>query len=137
MERHSALTDAQFEAQFENLTLNPTLFSHEAHIRLAWIHINQYGLDQAIENISRQIRAFATFHGDAAKYNHTVTIAAVRAVYHFMLKADMDSFSAFITTHPRLKTSFRQLIESHYSTNIFIAPQAKEAYLEPDLLPFD
>ncbi len=137
MEKHFELTDNQFEIRFQNLTLNPALFSHEAHIRLAWIHINRYGLDQAIENICTQIKAFATFHGDADKYNHTVTIAAVRAVYHFMLKVDIDSFSDFITIQPRLKTSFKQLIESHYSSNIFASLQAKKAYLEPDLLPFD
>ncbi|GAB5527240.1 MAG: hypothetical protein Roseis2KO_51120 [Roseivirga sp.] len=137
MEKHFELTDREFETQFENLTLNPALFSHEAHIRLAWIHINQYGLNQAIENISTQIKAFAAFHGDADKYNHTVTIAAVRAVYHFILKAGIDNFSDFISTHPRLKTSFRQLIEAHYSTNIFASLLAKDAYLEPDLLPFD
>lgn len=137
MEKHFELTDQEFETQFEKLTLHPVLFSHEAHIRLAWIHIKQYGLDQAIENICTQIKAFATFHGDADKYNHTVTIAAIRAVYHFMLKAGLDNFSDFITTHPRLKTSFKQLIESHYSTNIFASSQAKEAYLAPDLLPFD
>lgn len=137
MEKHFKLTDGQFEKQFESLTLNPALFSHEAHIRLAWVHITRYGVDQAIDNITSQIKAFATFHGDHDKYHHTVTIAAVRGVYHFMLKSESNNFADFIKQSPRLKTEFKQLMEVHYSTNIFASTLAKQKYLEPDLLPFD
>jgi hypothetical protein len=42
-ELHFSLTDIEFENQFENGTLKPELFSHEAHVRLAWIHIKKYG----------------------------------------------------------------------------------------------
>lgn len=137
MDKHFELTDDQFEKQFESLTLNPVLFSHEAHLRLAWIHITRYGVDQAIENICNQIKAFAAFHGDHDKYNHTVTIVAVRVVYHFMLKSNSDNFKDFILKSARLKTEFRQLIETHYSTNIFTSVEAKTRYLAPDLQPFD
>jgi hypothetical protein len=38
MEKHLELTDLEFEANFKNCSLNPDIFSHEAHLRLAWIH---------------------------------------------------------------------------------------------------
>ncbi len=50
MEEHFYLTDIQFERQFANCSLNPELFSHEAHLRLAWLHISKYGL-KVIMNI--------------------------------------------------------------------------------------
>jgi hypothetical protein len=83
MEPHYHLDDAAFETAFANASLDPSLFSHEAHLRLAWIHIHQYGIEQAIENICSQLMAFTKAVGAADKYNHTLTIAAVRAVYHF------------------------------------------------------
>ena len=49
------LNDDAFEAAFQNASLDPALFSHKAHLRLAWIHITQ----------------------DGTNYNETVTVAAV------------------------------------------------------------
>jgi hypothetical protein len=40
------LRDELFEKQFQNCQFNPALFNHEAHLRLAWIHITKYGLVQ-------------------------------------------------------------------------------------------
>ncbi|MGH1364437.1 MAG: hypothetical protein ACRBF0_12835 [Calditrichia bacterium] len=136
MNDHFSLSDAEFAQQFSDLTLNPTLFSHEAHLRLAWIHLVQFGEQQAIANITLQIRKFATFHGDPGKYNETVTVAAIKAVYHFLQKSKSDNFGDFITEFPRLKTNFKDLMAYHYKMDIYKLPEAKHRYLEPDLLPF-
>ena len=137
MENHFSLSDEDFARQFASLELNPALFSHEAHLRLAWIHVTQHGVDQAIANVTSQIKAFATHHGDGGKYHTTVTVAAVRAVYHFVLKSGSDSFQDFISEFPQLKEEFKRLLDSHYSINIFKSTEARQQYLEPDLAPFD
>jgi len=137
MENHLELTDVAFEKQFADGTLNPSIFSHEAHLRLAWIHISKYGVEKAIDNVCAQIRSFATAHGDPNKYNVTLTVAAVRAVYHFMLKSKSDNFVDFIAEFPRLKSEFKKLLDGHYSVDIFKSELAKKEFLDPDLWPFD
>lgn len=137
MEKHFALNDNEFENQFSTCSLDPIIFSHEAHLRLAWIHIHKYGIDQAIENITAQLKDFVESLGVGDKYNKTVTISAIRAVYHFMLKSATNDFQSFITENPRLKTNFKDLLSHHYKTDIFKSAQAKKEYLEPELLPFD
>lgn len=137
MEKHLELSDDEFHDQFANTSMAPEIFSHEAHLRLAWIQIKRYDIEEAIKNVSEQIKKFAEHHGDAQKFNLTVTVAATRAVYHFMLKSNAENFQDFIHEHPRLKSNFKDLIEAHYSGNIFTSQLAKEIYLEPDLLPFD
>ena len=134
---HFDLTNPQFEQQFENCTLAPSLFSHEAHLRLAWIHITQYGIEQALENIPRQIVNFVDNLGARDKYNQTLTIAAIKAVYHFVLQAKSKEFKDFIQEFPQLTTNFKGLLASHYSVDIFTDTQAKRDYVAPDLLPFD
>lgn len=136
MENHLDLTDREFEQQFREATFPPRFFSHEAHIRLAWIHINHYGVDQACANICDQIRAFDHLHGSGIKFHHTLTVAAVRAVHHFRQKSRSDSFPDFIREFPRLKTNFKDLVESHYSRHILRLQRARKEFLEPDLLPF-
>jgi len=137
MEPHFKLIDIEFEKAFKNCSLDASLFSHEAHLRLAWIHIDKYGIEKAIKNICTQLLQFTQSLGAEDKYNTTVTIAAIRAVYHFKLKSNSDNFRNFILEFPRLKTSFKKLLEFHYSTDIFSSKKAKQEYLEPELLPFD
>ena len=125
MEKHFELSDLDFEKQFTNASIEPSLFTHEAHLRLAWIHISKYGVEKAIDNICDQIRIFANSHGDNDKYNVTVTIAAVRAVYHFILKSESGNFSDFILEFPRLKIDFKKLLDAHYSLDLFKSELAK------------
>jgi len=137
MERHFRLSDIEFERQFSICSFDPKIFSHEAHLRLAWIHIRNYGIEQAIEKVTTQLHNFVVSIGAKDKYNLTLTIAATRAVYHFMLKSRADNFQDFILENPRLKNHFRELISCHYKTDIFKSDKAKLEYLEPELLPFD
>ena len=134
---HLTLTDQEFESQFSAQELAPELFDHEAHLRLAWIHVTKFGPKQAIQNVTEQIQRFAAFHGDHTKYHETVTIAAVRAVYHFVLKSESKDFSSFLKEFPQLNHKFKDLIQSHYSEDIFVSSDAKRRYISPDLQPFD
>lgn len=137
MQNHLELSDAAFELQFKNCEFPAALFSHEAHLRLAWIHIQRYGVEQAVANVCTQLQAYVQHLGAADKYNETLTIAAVRAVYHFTLKTEFSGFQDFMAQNPRLKHNFRELIFKHYQTDIFNSETAKKQYLEPELLPFD
>jgi len=137
MEQHFKMTDSEFERQFETCELNPALFTHEAHLRLAWIHITQYGSATAIQNVTRQLIQFVEFVGAKGKYNHTLTIAAILAVNHFIKKSSSDNFQDFIAEFPRLKSNFKDLMNSHYKTDIFNSPLAKQEFIEPELLSFD
>ncbi len=137
MEPHYQFSDAAFEKQFKHGLLHPSYFTHEAHLRLAWIHITKYGLENAIENITSQLEAFTKLNNEETKYNKTVTIAAVRAVFHFILKSKSDNFRDFIDEFPRLLFEFRDLLGYHYAFNIFDSEEARTTYLEPDLQPFD
>src|SRR6478736_3842610 len=103
MENHFDLNDLEFEQQFASGVLAPRLFNHEAHLRLAWIHISKYGIDKAVENIRTQLQNFVGINGAADKYSETVTIAAVRAVDHFMRKSTTNNFKDFIMENHRLK----------------------------------
>lgn len=128
------MTDATFLTRFRNLSLQPELFTHKAHLRLAWLQINLNGLEAAIKNCCEQISAFASFHGDHQKFNKTITIASVYAVNHFM--AGENSFEEFIRRNPQLLSDLKALINSHYSYDIFAAENARLLFIEPDVQPF-
>ena len=93
MKSHFELSDLEFKIQFENCVLEPSLFSHEAHIRLAWILIRQYGVEDAIIRIKGQLKQFVKHLGAEDKYNETLTIAAMKAVHHFISKSQSNTIS--------------------------------------------
>lgn len=137
MEDHYTLTDIEFVTSFKACTLSTSVFSHEAHLRLAWLYIKEEGLDHAIMRIQHDLKRYVAHWGAADKYNMTLTIVSVRAVYHFILKSKTHTFSEFIMEFPRLKYRFKELLAHHYKTDIFNSETAKTKYLEPELLPFD
>ena len=137
MQAHHKLSDADFLAAMENGQLEPELFSHEAHLRWGWLLLNSYDLDTAIKLARNQLKQYVRFLGMDSKYNETVTTAAMLALHHFRTRHPTQSFFEFIRKAPRLKTSFKELMEAHYSRDIFSAPDAKHNFLEPDLLPFN
>ncbi len=135
-EKHHLLSNQEFEEKFKNCTLNSVLFTHEAHLRLSYIHITNYGLDKAIENLCEQIANFDQKFGDGTKFNKTVTIASAQVMNHFINKSKSTSFKELLDKFPDLKNNFLGLLKSHYTLDIFNDKKAKQEYLEPDLLPF-
>ena len=137
MDNCSELTDEQFAAAFADCSLPPELFNHEAHLRLAWIHLKASGRKEATDNVCTQIAAFARHYGAKDKYHHTLTVAAVNIVHHFMQKGKAANFTELLHEFPQLKTKFTILIGSHYSADILQSDRARAGYLAPDLLPFN
>ena len=113
---------------------SPKLFVINAH---SGLHIEDKGLEKAIEMVCNQITNYVNHLGAQSKYNQTLTIAAVKIVDHFMKQTEADNFFDFVLEFPRLKTDFKALVKAHYSFDIFSSEKAKKVYLEPDLLPFD
>ncbi len=136
MELHFNLSDSEFERSFESCSMKPDVFTHIAHLRLAYIHISRYGKERAIENIEAQLQQFVKFAGATNKYHKTLTIVAIHAVHYHMRKSKAEDFKDFLLEFPELKQDFKNLVNSHYSFDIFNSTEAKIRFLEPDLQPF-
>jgi hypothetical protein len=135
-EKHQLLTNEQFEEKFKNCSMAPVLITHEAHLRLAYIHIKKYGIKKAIRNLCQQLSKFDKKFGDGTKFNKTVTIASVKLLNHFMNRSNAVNFRGLITEYPKLKSNFLSLLKNHYKLDIFNSKLAKQRFLEPDLMPF-
>jgi hypothetical protein len=136
MPGHLDLTNQEFANQFKTGLLDPELFTHEAHLRLAWIYIHQLGAEKAGKVVSDQIKNFVILAGAKDKYNHTLTIAAVKIVAHFIRRSHAQTFVEFAIEFPALITDFKGLLRVHYSDGICFSERAKKEFIAPDLLPF-
>ena len=137
MEDHFLLSDSEFEKQFISGSLEPKLFSHEAHLRMAWLALKNLGMQEGEKFIETHLKNYVKAVGAEEKYNQTLTVAALKAVEHFMAKSKASEFKEFIAEFPRLKNNFRDLMSQHYSFDIYNSADAKQSFLKPDLMPFD
>lgn len=136
-EKHYLLTDQQFEEKFKNGSLAPKLFTHEAHLRLAYIHLKKYKLNNAIKNLCEQISVFDQKCGDGKKFDKTVTIAATHVINGFIHKSKSTDFRGLLKEFPRLKNNFSALLRTHYALNSINHKEVKPKYVKRDLLPLN
>ncbi|SNR58811.1 hypothetical protein SAMN06265371_10689 [Lutibacter agarilyticus] len=112
------LTDDQLLGRIQDCTLDPTDFTHETLLRLTWVLINKYGLDEAIvKNKEIKENYFKTaLRND--KFNITLTKAYTEILHHFMERSSTNDFEKLLREFPRLKYNFKNLVKTHYGYNI-------------------
>lgn len=137
MEAHLQLSDSEFLDKIDTGSLEKSVFTHQAHLRLSYIHLSRSGILSAMINIQDQIKKYIAFLNLEDKYNTTLTIVSVKIVHQFMLQAKSDNFVDFIAEFPELQYNFKGLIEQHYGFDIFSSEQAKNNFIEPDLMGFE
>ena len=122
MASHFEISDDEFEQRFSEGSFISVLFTHEAHLRLAWLHIKKYGADTAIKNITAQLKRYVKVLRADDKYNETITIAAVKMVYHFYTQSNRMDFKSFINENKKLIVNFKELIRIRPTKYIFFDP---------------
>lgn len=134
-EKHQLLTDQQFEEKFKACKLPPVVMTHEAHLRLAYIHLKKYGLKKTVKTLTEQISRFYLDLGDASKFNKTITVASIKLLNQCIKKAKTSDFRSFVNEYPKLKENFLSLIKKHYTIDIVNSYKAKRQFIQPDM-PF-
>lgn len=124
--------DRDFRAAFEAGKVSPEVFSHEAHLRLAYVYVVEHGPEAAQERMREALLSFLAAHQiPTAKFHETLTGAWVLAVSHFMDRSPSSSFAEFITKSQALLDS--KVMLTHYSAGTLFSPEARASYVEPDL----
>ena len=125
------ITDDEFLAAFEACTLPRPLWTHEAHVRMAWLYLTRLPFADALERIRGGIRRYNTSLGNAAGYHDTITVAYARLVAARI--APGEDFANFRARHPELFDCTLSALKRHYSEARLQSPEAREQFIEPDL----
>jgi hypothetical protein len=126
--------DRAFRAAFEDCTVTPAAFDHRAHVLLAYTYLAEHDVETAVERMRAALLRFLAQHGiPAEKYHETLTRAWILAVRHFMSKGPRGSADAFIAANPALLDS--RIMLTHYSAELLFSPEARAAFVQPDLDP--
>lgn len=110
---HEQYSDDEFVERVRNASLDPVLFTHEAHLRLGWILVRAHGPDRAAELLCGLIAGYASAIGKAEKFDRRVTIAAAHVIAGRMERSHATDSVAFISEAPELRSHFRELVEAY------------------------
>ena len=125
------LTDHAFVEAFETCQLPAAQFHHADHIRLAWIYLGRFSEEAATERIEQSIVRFAMHNGASQKYHRTITVAWMKLVSAARNEGAAASFQDFAELHPQLLDV--KHLTHYYSAELLASPEARVAWLEPDI----
>lgn len=133
------MTDAELLEQFEQCALPFDQWTHKAHVKVAFLYLQQYSFEEAVSKMRFGIQAYnETNHvPDSATmgYNETTTCALMKligatiAAYSDFLPT--DNADAFCDAHPQLMS--KHILRFFYSPERRLHPEVKSRFVEPDL----
>jgi hypothetical protein len=127
--------------QFQTCALPFELWTHRAHVRVAYLYLRLYAFDEALTRMRAGIKAYNAFNkrldGPTTGYNETTTHAFLHLVAAVMLAYDqclpVTDSESFCDMHPQFMS--KHALRFFYSPERRMLPAAKTLFVEPDLAP--
>jgi hypothetical protein len=132
------MNDAAFLTAFEACTLEE--FHHRDHIKVAYLYLCRYPLEDAIAKVRTGLLALAAAWNAPTNdlhrgYHETMTQAWVRIV-HVALSDTGPAGSAEIFCDQQPALLEKTFLQRFYSPDCITSWKAKREFVEPDLSPF-
>jgi hypothetical protein len=132
----SELDDDRLWTEFHARTLPEAQWTHAAHLRIAWMHLARYPLDEAHVLMRVGIIRLNAAHGlvETAQRGYHETLTRVWLVLVGAAR-DRDPCAdsrAFIATH----ALGREAPLAHYTRDRLFSLAARALFVPPDLAPF-
>ena len=125
------IDDQTFIREFENQTLNPEYFDHLGHLRIAWLYLSRYSLNEANQRVCNGIKIYAESLGATDKFNLTITDALVKIMAQRMETG--QGWEDFIRSNADLVENALSVLGNYYSEEVLFSEEAKRCVLEADV----
>lgn len=120
---------------FESGNLDLETFSHEQHIRLAWLYLGEKTIPETMVALSNGLRHLTVQANRPEVYHETLTCAWVCLIADRRNRAkDSGCWNAFKASNPDLFTDHRALLGRYYSPELLKKPQSRIHFQLPDRL---
>ena len=125
--------------RFEDCTLPREEWTHAAHLTVALWHLLQYDWPEAVRRVRRGIRRYNAAHGIRATptggYHETLTLFWLRRVRAFLEGGRNEARSLVSLANELAASADKSLPLEHYTRERLFSPEARAAWVEPDLKP--
>ena len=135
--RHQIESESQLLRDFETRTLQQNEWTHEAHLVVAFQYLSRYPYARALKQIQSGIKRLNESHGEPQAYHETVTLAFAQ-----LIKARLDQSPVWLHARDFLdhnqalwRGGMSGALTPYYSEALLKDPDARSAFIEPDLQP--
>ncbi len=130
--------DVVFWRQFNQRAISDPDFGHEAHVRAAYLVIQNHGFENALAPMRdglRELLANAQLAGYEPRtgYHETITVFWLHTVRRHMAGRTFANSQEFVRSSPELLD--KRLMLRHYSKDRLMSDEARARFIEPDLAP--
>lgn len=132
------MLDSDLLQQFESCTLPGEYWTHRGHVKVAYLYLSQYSFDEGLEMLRTGIQKYNASRGveesATSGYNETTTVAFAWLVASTIAaNGKASTADEFCDTQPQLMSP--KILRLFYSPERRMHPDAKHAFVEPDLAP--
>lgn len=125
---------------FENCTLPDSGFKHAEHLTVALSYLHRSGL--TVEDATTRMREalyrfLDKYADDRQAYNETITLFWVKVVNSFLERTDTARPIEEISNELIESFGNSNLIYDYFSREHLLSKEARKAWVEPDVKPFD
>jgi len=114
-------------------------WTHEAHLSVGAWHVHHHGPSEALALLRARIRHLNERNGVANSatggYHETITAAYVRLIAEFLEASTEPALEARVAALLASPLAARQALFRYWSRGRLLSPEARAAWLEPDLAP--
>jgi hypothetical protein len=129
------MNDRDFLAAFATAAIPSERWTHQSHVRVAFLYLRMLPFDEALERVRIGILALNRANGvettATSGYHETITVAWARLSAAAIQEGDARDFAAFAESNPQLLA--KSLLRAYYSKDRLLSPEARAGFVEPDL----
>jgi hypothetical protein len=139
------ISDDLFIRSFEDGSIPIEQWTHVAHVRVSWIYLSRWPYEVAREKIKAGIKNLVRVKGlNAAGYSETLTLVYIHLIQFLRMQSSRNqnqkdessqSWAIFQSSNPELFDRASPLPLKYYRKETILSPEAKNAFIEPDLMP--
>ena len=127
------MTDDEFLAAFEAVAFTRPEWTHEAHVRMAWLYLTRHPFADALCRVQNGIRKLNGKIGSPDGYHDTITVAFVRIIADRL--KDGERYESFRDRNPELLDRTLPAVLRHYTKDYLYSTDARREFVEPDREP--
>ena len=127
------MTEEQLREEFEATTLDPAVFKHREHVRLAWHYLQNHPLIDVLRIFPDNLKRYATAIGKPTLYHQTITWAFLMIIAERMDDSERD-WASFASANQDLVEDCAGTLRRYYRDETLAQPEARTRFLMPDRL---
>ncbi len=125
------MSDDEFLLAFETCAFTRPEWTHEAHVRMAWLYVTRLPFVEALDRVRRGIQKLNGKIGSPDGYHETITVAFVHVIAARLRPG--ESYPTFRERNPDLFDRALPALLRHYSKERLWSAEARKAFIEPDV----